>query len=556
MSVRHTHRPARRHPTLADRLLSLGFCALIALPGLWLALGRSSAADVHFEFRTPAEAPVLSLDPATWRAFPKAAEAFFADRYGQRSNLLRLRAWIYWELLDASPSRMVVRGAGDWIFYTQARVLDTSRGVTPLSPQQVDDWLSVWEQRRRRLAELGIVHLVSFAPDKSAIYPEHLPWNHARRGQRRIDQLVAAAQARGLPNLIDLTPAVLAAKAQDRGDDLVYYPLGTHWTQRGALAACEALVARLAELGAKPNPLPSEGLRFVQPADKEGDSWAQRLYLEGRLRQGHYVCRPSGPGSARELPQGPEKRVSEWRREPEAGPHLLVFHDSYGPDAMPFLSMAAARSRWEWRPGRLTRDGLRRPIGNFDLEAVLAERPDVVVELWTERLLAAGLPPADEPLDQPALAARFEAGEPVLELRGPSLSARLAPQTGVVVAPSPDGQRLRVLHEQDDSFLHLDLSGLPAGRELLLRLQLDVRASGFLSLRYPYRDGSRAYPVDGQHRECHALTAGQEQLYLRLQAPRRGERIELFSEVAPLAYGLLGIELRLAPPDGQPASGR
>jgi hypothetical protein len=549
MSARQPHRTARRHPTAADRLLSLCFCALIAVPGLWLALGKSSAADVHFEFRTPAEAPKLGLDPATWAAFPKAAEAFFADRYGQRSNLLRLRAWIYWELLQASPSRMVARGEGDWIFYTQARVLDTSRGVSPLSEQQVDDWLDVWQERRRRLAELGIVHLVSFAPDKSAIYPEHLPWNHARRGQRRIDQLVSAAQARGLDNLLDLTAAVWDAKAQDRGDDLVYYPLGTHWTQRGALAAGVALVERLRALGATPNPLPLEPLRFIQPADKEGDSWAQRLYLDGRLHQGHYICRPSGPGSARELPQGDEKRVSEWRREPATGPHLLVMHDSYGPDLMPFLSMAAGRSRWEWRPGRLTRDGQRRPISNYDLAAVIAERPDVVVELWTERLLAASLPPADEPLDQPALAARFEDAAPALVLAGPELAERLAPQPGVVVAPSPDGERLRILHERDDSFLHLDLEGLPAGRELLVCLELDVRAEGFLSLRYPYQDGSRAYPVKGQHRECHALAAGQERLYLRLQAPRSGTRIELFAEVAPLAYGLLGLEVRSLPRD-------
>src|SRR5439155_13611260 len=89
--------------------------------------------------------------------------------------------------------------------------------------------------------------ILLLAPDKSTIYPEHLPkrirpFNCALSGKRRFWNLVEHHAPAGV---IGLRRAVLAEKAR-RGSTPVYWRKDTHWN---TLAAVRLLVTALDKLG-------------------------------------------------------------------------------------------------------------------------------------------------------------------------------------------------------------------------------------------------------------------------------------------------------------------
>ena len=91
---------------------------------------------------------------------------------------------------------------------------------------------------RDALARRGIRFLVALPPNSSTIYQDYLPiW--AQRGRRKTeyDLFLEDLAARDV-KAIDLRPALMAARKEGR----VYRMNDSHWTERGALAAFNAVV--------------------------------------------------------------------------------------------------------------------------------------------------------------------------------------------------------------------------------------------------------------------------------------------------------------------------
>jgi len=62
-----------------------------------------------------------------------------------------------------------------------------------------------------------------------------------------MDQLYDYMKAHSKADVVDVRPALIAARADDVPDtgDLVYFPLGTHWSRRGAIVAYNAIADRV-----------------------------------------------------------------------------------------------------------------------------------------------------------------------------------------------------------------------------------------------------------------------------------------------------------------------
>lgn len=530
---------AQRRMGPANALLALGFVAAIATPGLMTLSGRSNADDVAFEFRRPAPAPTLTSDPATWSAFPKAFESFFGDRYGLRGDLLRLRARMHWFGLQSSPSTMVVRGEGDWIFLTASGALGNGSGDIPMTDGEIDSWLAFLERRRASLAERGIVYVFAFAPEKSSVYPEYLPWNHARQGVRRVDQLLAAARARGHDHVLDLTDALVREKGADTGDNFAYYPLGTHWSARGAVAGATAIVERLAELGSPARMPPRDRLVTRLEPSAPGDSLDTRLYLQGDLHQSAYEAFYGGDFDARAVDSDDSTRSTLWRRPGAPGGSLLVFHDSFGQGLAPLLATAFGKSVWEWR--------------RFDPARVEELAPNAVVEVFVERVLVSALPDFDDPLDQTWLQAAFaDVADADLVIEGDTWHRRLEPRKGALLVDDEEGQgegvSATLVQEKRGSDAFLDLGGLAPGRAYVLRLECTAPSAGSLSIHAPYTTGPRAHSVDAFHLETYNLAKGAQVLYVHLPAQRTGDHVALTTNGTPRALRLGKLEARALPP--------
>lgn len=228
-------------PRSLDRiaiLVAFAIGLLAPLAGLIAGFHGDVAA---LEYRIPASLPAVPRNKEQLRAFPAEMDAFLADHFGFRSQLLALNSRLH-VAIGVSPAPIFMLGKQGWFFHRATdRVLDQYRGIDRFSPTELESWIRTVEERQYWLAERGIRLLIAIAPTKHEIYPEYVPdWANVVNREGRYEQLVARL-AEGSPlELVDLHEPLRKAKLQHR----VYHKTDGHWNELGAHVAYTAIVER------------------------------------------------------------------------------------------------------------------------------------------------------------------------------------------------------------------------------------------------------------------------------------------------------------------------
>ncbi|TAJ25352.1 MAG: hypothetical protein EPO68_00135, partial [Planctomycetota bacterium] len=368
--------PSRR---VADVALIALFAAAICAPLVDQFARPAAKRSVQVELRQPAPPPRLRFERAALLAFPKSFDLWCGDSFGLRDKLLRSRNALLWFGLRVSPTPQMMLGEGGWVFPTHNRSIDNFRGACPFDAAQLDAWRRELERRRDSFAKLGSRYVYAIVPDKLSVYPEHVPARYNRVGPSRRAQLVEHLSAHSDLRVLDLLPVLEAARRADGAADSIYFPLGAHWTGRGALAGGMAIVARLHELFPVIQPWSESDFAF-EPDPEPGDSWAGRLYMDGLLEQRVRRVVPLRERRARRV-EGerlPNRGVT-WVNQDASLPRAVLLHDSFGPPLIPLLAEHLSFVRAYWAP-------------EVDARVVEELRPDVVIEMFVERALVAQTP--------------------------------------------------------------------------------------------------------------------------------------------------------------------
>jgi hypothetical protein len=223
--------------------LIIAFIVVIYLPliGSFLKWGTTSRKTIRtFEQRQPAVPPKLNFSLASIEQFPEDLEDYYNDFYGFRNPLIRWHSLIKYFVFDLSPSKSTLIGKKKkWLFYGESRAVDYYRGVAQLTPEQLEIWKQVLEQRRNWLASQGIAYYFVIAPNKDTIYPELMPQALNKIQQEScFDQLVSYLKATSDIQIIDLREALVNAKTENR----VYFLTDTHWNELGAFISYQAIM--------------------------------------------------------------------------------------------------------------------------------------------------------------------------------------------------------------------------------------------------------------------------------------------------------------------------
>jgi hypothetical protein len=328
--------------------------------------------------------------------------------------------------------------------------------------------------------------------------------------------------------LLDLRPVLRAERRQDRGDDLTYFPLGTHWTERGAFAGYSALVQRLAETRPGLAPLAPEAFD-VEREDGLGDNWGGRLYMRDLLTQAYLAWTLREP-RAREIEVSAGDRHAVYER-PEAPqlPTGLLLHDSFGLPLRPWLAEHFSRLECEWTT-------------RFDAEAVERTRPDFVIQLYSEFTLVPFMPQPTELEDEGATRARFEASREVL-WRLDDLQDVGALESGSTLALE-DGV-LRLERRGPEETLLLPPLDLPDDRTLLLLVEVEAPQDDSLYLLYQTR---RERSYDRTRSTQATLREGRSSICLVLPPRGYAGRLDLHVGIRPGTFKVRRIELRAEAP--------
>lgn len=361
---------SRRILNAATAVLFLG---ALAAPGIDEIVRPDAARDPTPELRSASPRPRAPASLADLETWPARFEAYHADTFGLRDRILRERSRLYLFGLGIAPSTSLVLGREGWIFYSWD--ITDLRGLMPFGPTALDTWIEWLETNRKRVALHGARYVFVVAPNKETIYPEFVPGAFDVVGRSRLDELIAAARTRTSVEIVDVRDAVRAEKSHDRGGssgDYAYFPRGTHWTRRGAWAACGAILERLRASYPAIAPRAREDHALVELPPAEDDSWARSMYVADLLAFPVWDFVPLHP-------RAPQLGVAFGDRGDRVTsiddarlPSVLLVHDSFGPFLQPFLAEHCRKLRCTWQYA-------------IPEDVVEREKPDIVVQMYVER---------------------------------------------------------------------------------------------------------------------------------------------------------------------------
>ena len=386
-SLTRVPQAASRDNRQRDVFAAALFAIAIATMGLGAFRPRANAA-LDAENRTILAWPA----PAFTRAYASNFERAFADRFAGRDALLRIHNRTLVRAFGVSPAQNVLIGRDGWLYFLGEEGTSFDRfyrGAPGMTDAQVGLILAELKRRERFLASHRIAYVVTIAPDKETIYPEHLPRWAVQSAQRTpLDRLTEAIRADGTLRYVDLRAPLRAAKAHER----VYYATDSHWNFLGAAVAYREIMRAVSEA------LPTKNVSIapvVMPPYTPGvDVYRGDLArMTGDI--GHFGEPDYAPlGKILATPQSRcGKRIDagnsvayEWFGCNRPGlPQAVVYRDSMAIPLIPMLSENFSRVAY---------------VSSHLIDAafVLRERPDVVIEEMVERAM---LSPVATPMPEP-----------------------------------------------------------------------------------------------------------------------------------------------------------
>ena len=337
--------------------LALVLCLLPFVGMIWAPTESTT------ENRDLAEPPRLTLDDGTfnWNILADSG-AYFADHFAFRNQLVaanaRLRAAV-----GVSATDQVVVGSDDWLYY--AGTLPDYLGQTSLSDRSLHNASRNLALAQAYIEAHGARFVLAIAPNKNTLYPQHMPAYYLRApDEGNAARLAPLLEAEGV-SYVDLAELFQGMEGE------WYLKRDTHWDNRGALAATQAM---LASAGRAELPIglddgmarddfvgDVEGMLFPSGARTE-TNWYFRGYNDG----------PGYSGSLWAYEQGSDVTDATIVTSSQAGTgRLMMFRDSFGNALVPLWAPLFERATFS----KLVPYNLA-AINQFDADVVVLERAE------------------------------------------------------------------------------------------------------------------------------------------------------------------------------------
>jgi hypothetical protein len=311
------------------RFLAALILALLTAPALGMVLAPYETRSA-MERRVLAPPPVEPADAQDWVLLPRRLDAWFADHFAWRGSIVRLSLDLQAVTgLKPHGGLDVVEGKDHWLLLYSGLPGLTGEETRPAAARRYGAFVCDLDQAARTR---GSTFLFAPAPGPAEIYPEALPDWLPRGAPTQPDLVLQAARACGVDPL-DLRPVLRAAKPSTQ----LYQRRDSHWTERGALVAFDAVARRLR----KPWALDTKALPWASVVRTDSD--LERL--SGRVagpgeRVDVLSAAPEEPGVVGDLIHGvypPGFQVLSPGTGGGRGPSVLIIGDSYAAEYMPPL---------------------------------------------------------------------------------------------------------------------------------------------------------------------------------------------------------------------------
>ena len=307
---------------------------------------------------------------------------YYNDNFQLRSLFIPANNFIKVRCFGISPLPSILLGKEGWIYLHKQNdridQIEYFRSLELFTPAELEHWRVSLEQRRDWLAKRGIRYLFVIAPNKSTIYPEFLPDSiRPVRDRSRLDQLAAYLKKHSDFSILDLRPALFAAKKERR----LYRKTGSHWNSYGAFLAYREILKALSAFFPDARPMDASRLN-IRVVDQSGGDLAIMLALQKNIYKDRVIEAKFKKTRARRGKHVALKDKHLWVQQSVSEcptgklPTTLMVHDSFTNRLKPFLSEHFSRIIYlrDW--------GL-----NFFPQLIKTEKPALVIDQMAERFL-------------------------------------------------------------------------------------------------------------------------------------------------------------------------
>ncbi|MGI6220980.1 MAG: alginate O-acetyltransferase AlgX-related protein [Coriobacteriales bacterium] len=339
--------------------------ALMLIPSvgmIWFPTESTSGVD------EPAAAPSLvDGDGGPNAALLSDAGAYFEDHFAFRNEMITAYARMLAPMGESVTDQVVV-GDDGWLFY--GLTLPDYLGQSTLSDRALNNIAHNLVFMQGYANSKGADFVFAVAPNKNTLYPEHMPARYVRSdAPGNWERLKPVLYDHGV-RYVDLFEKL------GEVDEVLYLKTDSHWDNRGALIAANALLAAFERPA-----LAYDEAAWITRDDFTGDI-AKMLYPAdpGAEEQSYVIGVNDGEGFAGEAwsyVQGStvEDDVVETRsagkRSAQDAKRLLVYRDSFANALIPYLSTAFQNSLFTklvpYDAGQ---------IDAFDADCVVVERAE------------------------------------------------------------------------------------------------------------------------------------------------------------------------------------
>ncbi len=230
MSLNEKH-SKESYLVVIKRLFLVVVFAVVLVPFVGMAFcdSKHEASENVSEFPS-----LLKEDQELNPFFISELGTYFEDHYAFRDEIITANSLLRSALFGQSGTDQVVLGKEGFMFYEGT--LNDYFGKDALSDKELKNIAHNLFLMQRYLEASGSSFVFTVAPNKNTLYPEYMPAHYFASNQaHNLERLVPYLDYYGV-NYVDLLSLFQAQ------EDVLYAKTDSHWTNKGALLAANALL--------------------------------------------------------------------------------------------------------------------------------------------------------------------------------------------------------------------------------------------------------------------------------------------------------------------------
>lgn len=332
---------------------------------------------------------------------------YFEDHFAFRQYFVTANALLRGKLLGVGATDRVVVGKDDWLYY--AGTLDDYCGKDLLNERELYAAVHNLKLMQDYAEARGSRFILTIAPNKNSLYSEHMPYFYRKGTDTNLEHLTEKMAEAGI-SYVDLYEEFREE------DEELYFQRDSHWNNKGAILAYDALMNRMEKEHETYLNVPYE-LEKVHTGDID-----EMLYPLAAEPEEDYIYDKEFHYT---YVNDVTDNMDDWieTQNPEKEGRLLMFRDSFGESLLPFMAEEVG-------------EGYFSRLVPYNLTQIEEYRPDYVIVERVERNLSA-----------------FVEDVPIME--GPQTEVIYAPEaeTDSVLETQKEGSYLTVKGQIDEAYM-------------------------------------------------------------------------------------------------------